>query len=107
MRYISDKNCTGNQNTHFVFSSFFFFENRTVYEKKWKNIVEGGRPQMPIWRVRIACWIPKAHSGCVILITFPLQQRSPERASVSRYTYIVCLVVFNEIEGNIYLILSE
>jgi len=28
--------------------------------KRGKNIVEWGRPQMTIWRMRIACWIPKA-----------------------------------------------
>jgi hypothetical protein len=37
-----------------------FFLNRAVYENMWKNIVERGRPQMTIWRMRIACWIPKA-----------------------------------------------
>ena len=26
----------------------------------WKNIVERGRPQMTIWRLRIAYWTPKA-----------------------------------------------
>jgi hypothetical protein len=26
----------------------------------WENIVERDRPQMAIWRMRIACWIPKA-----------------------------------------------
>jgi hypothetical protein len=25
----------------------------------WKNIVEPERPQTTIWRMRIACWIPK------------------------------------------------
>jgi hypothetical protein len=25
----------------------------------WKNIAERDRPQMTIWRMRIACWIPK------------------------------------------------
>ena len=37
----------------------------------WENIVEWGRPQMAIWRMRIACWIPKAtntHSEYVTLI---------------------------------------
>ena len=32
---------------------------------------------MIIWRMRSACWIPKAtnaHTGFVILIAFPLQQ---------------------------------
>ena len=47
--------------THILFPvTFFFFENRAVYEKMWKNILERGRQQMRIWRMRIACWIPKA-----------------------------------------------
>jgi len=59
MRNVSDKSCRENQNTHFVFS-IFFFENRAIYEIMWKNFVERGRPQMAIWRVRVACWITKA-----------------------------------------------
>jgi hypothetical protein len=32
-------------------------ENRAVYEIMWKNIVdELDRPQIKIWRMRIACW---------------------------------------------------
>jgi hypothetical protein len=58
MRNFSGKKSGENQNTHFVFSDFF--ENRAVYEKMWKNIVERDRLQMKIWRMRIACWIPKA-----------------------------------------------
>ena len=60
MRNVSDKICTENQNTHFVFSKFFFLESRAFYEIMWKNTVEPDRPQMTIWRMRIACWIPKA-----------------------------------------------
>jgi len=26
----------------------------------WENTVEPDRTQMTIWRMRIACWIPKA-----------------------------------------------
>jgi len=26
----------------------------------WKNVVEPDRPQVTIWRMRIACWTPKA-----------------------------------------------
>jgi hypothetical protein len=33
---VSDKSCTDNQNTHFVFSNFFF-ENRVIYEIIWKK----------------------------------------------------------------------
>jgi len=29
-------------------------------EKKWKNIIQLDRLQMTIWRMPIACWIPKA-----------------------------------------------
>ena len=54
----------------------------------WKNIVERGRTQVKVWRMRIACWIPKAiHTQSqVILIAFPLQLWSLERASMLRYT---------------------
>jgi hypothetical protein len=55
----------------------------------WENIVEPDTPQMTVWRMRIACWIPKAtntHSEYVILIALPLQQRLHERASMLRYT---------------------
>jgi len=72
-----------------VFSNTFLFENRAVYEIMWKYIVERGRPQMAIWRMRIACWIPKAtntHSDYVRIIAFPLQQRLCEGVSVLRHT---------------------
>jgi hypothetical protein len=63
----------------------------------WKNVVEQGRPQMTIWRMRIACWMPKAtytRAGCVILLDSPLQQWLHERASKLRYTYIASLVPY-------------
>ena len=94
-RNVSDKRCRENQKTHFVFNNFFFSENRAVYKIMWKNIVERGRPQMTIWRMRITCWISKAtntHSEYVILTVFPLQQWLHERASMLRYTYIAGLV---------------
>ena len=75
-KHVSDRSCTKNQNTHTMFDNVFF-ENRTVYEIMWKNVVERGRLQETIWRMRIACWMPKAtdtHSQYVILIAFPQQQ---------------------------------
>ena len=53
---------------------FFFFENRVGYAIMWENILERGRPQLTIWRMRIACWITKAtdiHSEYVNLVAFP------------------------------------
>jgi len=54
-------------------SFFFFFENRAVYEIMWNNIVVPSRPQMSLWRMRIACSMPKdtnTLSKYVILIPF-------------------------------------
>ena len=48
-----------------------------LYEIMWTIIVEQYGPQMTVWRMRIACWIPKAtdtNSQYVILIAFPWQQ---------------------------------
>jgi len=61
----------------------------------WKNIVELGRPQMTVWRMRSVCWMSKTtstHSEYVTLIAFLLQQLLHERASVLRYMYTACHV---------------
>jgi hypothetical protein len=67
MKNISCKPCRENRNTHFTLNNFFF-ENCALCEICGKNNVERGRPQMTIWPMRIACWIPKAkihtHSLC-------------------------------------------
>jgi hypothetical protein len=52
---------------------------------------------MTIQRMRIGCWIPKATdtlSEYVIFIAFPLQQCLHEGASILRYTYDACLVLY-------------
>jgi len=84
--------------THFFCPVTFFPEIRAVYELMWKNTVERGRPQTTIWRMRPACWLPKAtntHSKYVIIIAFALQQWLHERTSMLCYTYIACLVQFH------------
>jgi len=61
----------------------------------WKNTVQPEIPQMTIWRMPIACWIPKAtntYSQYVILIAFLLQQWLHERSSILRYTYTSSIV---------------
>ena len=60
MRNVSDAGSRRNENTFYVKKLFFFFfEYRAVYEIMRKNIVEPGRPQMTVWRMRIACWLTK------------------------------------------------
>ena len=56
-----------------------------------ENVVERGRPQMTIWRIRIACWIPKAtnaHLQYSIHTAVPLQQWLQERTRMLHYIYI-------------------
>jgi hypothetical protein len=65
----------GGKKTRFM-PNDFFFKHRTVYEVMCRNIVQPGRPQTTIWRMLIACWIPKAtntHSEYVTLIACPPQ----------------------------------
>jgi len=56
-----------------MLNNICFFEKRAFYDLMCKNIAEPGRPQITIWCVRMACWIPKAknpHSEYVILLLF-------------------------------------
>ena len=74
-------------NVEAKFNKVFFFRNEIM----WKNIVEPDMPQMKIWRVHIACWIPKTtntNTACAVLTAFPLH----ESASMLCYTYIARLV---------------
>ena len=69
-------------------------------------MVQRKRSCLTVWR-RLKCWISKAtrlqaHARTppphtdqyVILIAFPQQQLLRERASLLRYTYIACIVVY-------------
>jgi len=67
---------------------FFFVENLGVYEIRGKILLNRAG-QMTIWRMRIACWLPKATktpSKYVILIPFPLQLSLHESVSMLGYT---------------------
>jgi hypothetical protein len=81
--------------TH-ISSPINLIENLTVYEMFWENILQSDRPQIKIWRMRIACWIPKAtntFSQYVTLTAVPLQQWLFERPSLLPYMYIVWRIV--------------
>jgi hypothetical protein len=98
MRYVSDKIVAKINKTHFSFHNHFVFENRAASEIMCKKNVKPGRPKIKIWRMRIACWIPKVtnkHSVYVIFIAFPPQQwlQKEPRASMLRYMNIACIVV--------------
>ena len=84
MRNVSDKSCRENQNTLLCSVTFDFYENRASYEIILEYVVGSDRPQLTIFRMRLACWITKVmdtHSEYVILIALPQQQWLRERAS--------------------------
>jgi hypothetical protein len=65
-------NVVDKMTTHILCSITFSLKG-AVYDIMWKSIRERGGQQMTIWRMRIACWIPKAtniHSGfeCLLLL---------------------------------------
>jgi len=67
-RTVSDRNCRENQNTHFVLHNFFSRKLCRLWDM-WENTVEPDRPQMTIWRMRLASWVTKTtdtHSEYVI-----------------------------------------
>jgi hypothetical protein len=63
----------------------------------WDNVEKYSRDGQAacLWRMRIACRIPKAthaHSEYVILPEFPLQQWLHQRVLMLRHMYIACVV---------------
>jgi len=99
MRNFTDISCRENQNTHLVFSNFYFKKSCSLFDK-YKNIVELGRSQMTIWRIHIACRIPKAtntHSEYAILIALPLQQWWHECTSTLSYSPFPVMLIFTVI----------
>ena len=77
--------------------------NRTVCKIMWKNIVERGRLQMTIWRMRVAFKVTKAtntHSEYVILHCFsttPTVARTHLRATL----YAHCLSCFGSTSSSV------
>jgi len=72
------------------------FENNAFCEIMWKNMVENGRSQTTMWRMRIAWLTIKAtntHTEYVIFITFSLQEWLHERPLMLRDTYIACVAM--------------
>jgi hypothetical protein len=72
-----------------------------AYAIMWKNNVERSRPQMTIWRMLVAYWIPKAtntDSEYVILFAFPLQQwftNAPHRDGIRTLPVLLTYKTFH------------
>jgi hypothetical protein len=62
MRKVPDKSCRENQNTHFVFKSFFFRTSGRLRDNVEKHCRAGQATDgNTIWRLCFACWINKAN----------------------------------------------
>jgi hypothetical protein len=84
-------------------AQWLLFENRTAFEKMWKNIVEWGRPLTTIRRMCILCWMTKAtnthththththhtHALCVIIFALAWQLWLHEYAP---QWFIICML---------------
>jgi hypothetical protein len=80
-------------------TSFFFLRKSCRLKDNVEKYGRAGQATDDniIRRMRIAYWLPKptythTHTEHVIPIAFPFQRWLQERASVSRYVYIACLV---------------
>ena len=67
----------------------------------WKNLLVPNRPQMAIWRMRVAryLWLhththTHTHTQYVIIIGFPLQQLLHKHASILRYSILPAVFTF-------------
>ena len=82
--------------TH-ILSSITVLKIRAFYDIMWRYFVLWGRPQITIWLMCFACWIPKAtntHRGWVILSAFQRERWLKSCAWKLRYPYIICLVLY-------------
>ena len=94
IKNVSEKNLYRKWSTHFAIDNLFFpRKSCRSWDNVGKNITELKSPQMTIWYMRIASWIPKStntHTEYVTLIASKQQRWLNERSSMLRYTYIAC-----------------
>ena len=89
------KNCRENPNTYFVFSKVIFRKSCHLWGNAEKYSTGAGhRRQYGACALHAAYLRLPKHTLRLCNIAFQLQQWSHERASMLRYTYIVCLFFY-------------
>jgi hypothetical protein len=85
--------------THIFLFSNFFFENRPICAKIWKNTEEQGRPQIKIWRMRFACWVPKATHAHTQVVQYSSLFQGNNGCTKAPQCYVIrtLLVLFNTV----------
>jgi len=81
------------------FINFFFRKYCRLWDNVKTNIVEQGRPEMTVWRMCIACWMPKAtgtRAEYVIhkLLSHGINGYVITCSSVISF-YVICLLLFS------------
>jgi hypothetical protein len=84
--------------TYILFNNVFFFRKSFRLRNNVEKYCTAGQATDDniIWRMCIACWVPKAtdtHSEYVILIAFPRQQWLRERSSLLRLRTLPALLL--------------
>ena len=82
---------------HFMFSDFF--PKIASLMRRWcKNVVHSERPQMIIWRMRVACWISKATGALSYASTHERMRREicniigfPRQPLLGMALYVHCM----------------
>jgi hypothetical protein len=94
---LSDKNYRENQNSYFMITTYFFSLKSCHL---WDNVEKYGRAGQATYANMGACALHagylalQTHSSHAVYIALPLPQWLQERASMLRYMYIGCLVVY-------------
>ena len=80
----------------------------------WTNFVERDRPQMTIWSMRVACWIPKATNTHTVCVWYSLLfhcnrgcKNAPEYCIIPRLPALFCLVSYIWTLANIWLLIGS
>jgi len=61
------------------------------FRKSWKNVVDSGRGQMAIWRMRIASWMPNATNTPILCNTYCLSNATVvARTHLNVTLYVHC-----------------
>jgi len=103
-RTVSDTSHRENMDTSFTFNNFSFFQKscrlRIMWKKKWYGARQATANNIT-WRMRTACWLPKAtypQSEYVILIAFTRQVWLCKRAAILRWHVLYCMCCWTSLQ---------
>ena len=75
-----------------ILCAIAFSENRAVYDIMSKNVMKLEKPQVTIWRMRVACWIRKvtrAQAQARAREPTPTRTYSPTHADTQKYVIVL------------------